>query len=730
MSWSLLVAMTLLLGLALAVSLARQLELRRMRRAVDERTLGEQQGANEAKLMHPVVDLTRCMGCGKCVEVCPEKVLGMVHGQAAVVHSARCVGVAECERECPVSAIAVTVANQAERTDIPAVTDELEAIGQPGVFLAGEVTAHALIKTAVEHGAWVGAEVARRVQQNGANGVLDLCVVGLGPAGLACSLEARRHGLNFVALDQEQEIGGTVAKYPRRKLVLTEPVDLPLHGHLADRTYTKEELIGIWEEAVAEHDLPVIGGETFVGLERDNQGRYVVRTETDSYVAHHVCLALGRRGVPRRLGVPGEELPHVAYSLLDARSYRGRRILVVGGGDSAGEAALALAEQFSNEVTIAYRKESFFRMRERQRRRIEDAIDDGRIHAFLNTEVVSIEQGAVRLRTGQSRTGPSRTDGDVFALENDEVFVMAGGVPPVALLESAGVSFDAALRETPAPIRERGSGLWPALAAAFVLTLIALVWATRHADYYGLPMAERPMHEKHEFLRPGQGIGLALGIFAAGLIVVNLLYLARRSDLRGVRFGSLKGWMTSHVATGILALLCATLHGAMMPGHTVGGRAFWALVVLGITGAIGRYFYAYVPRAANGRELELTEIRARLAELSANVEHYVARNATDRQWSGSFFGRVAALFGFQRDLRRTIGRIRRDARREELSREELQETIYLAKRAYRTALMAAHFEDVRGLLQSWRWLHRWIALLMVVLVAIHVWSALAYGDYF
>jgi len=719
-TWGLLVTLTLVLGFALAVSLARRAELRRMRRAVEERTEDERIGADEAKLMHPVVDLTPCLGCGKCVSVCPENVLALVHGQAAVVHGARCVGVAACERECPVSAIAVTVANQAERTDIPAVTDGLEAVGRANVFLAGEVTAHALIRTAVEHGTRVGAEVARRKREHGLNGVLDLCVVGLGPAGLACALEARRQGLDFVALDQEEAIGGTVAKYPRRKLVLSEPVDLPLHGRLAERTYRKEELIALWEAAVSEHELPVVGGETFVGLEQDDEGRWVVRTQGGAYVAHHVCLALGRRGVPRRLGVPGEDLPKVAYSLLDARSYRGRRILVVGGGDAAAEAALALAEQPRNEVVVAYRSEKFFRLRARSKERLDEAVAEGRVRVLFGTEVAAIREDAVEL---QARAG------GVLSLAN-EVFVMAGGTPPVALLEDAGVSFDPAMRDAPAPPSEQGSGLWPALAAAFVLTVLALAWALRHADYYGLPMPERPTHEKHEWLRPGQGIGLALGLAAAGLIVLNLAYLARRADWRGFRFGSLRLWMTSHVATGILALLCATLHGAMMPGDTVGGRAFWALVVLAVTGAIGRYFYAYVPRAANGRELELAEIRGRLAELSAEVEAYVARDVTDRQWSGSFFGRLLALAGMHGAERRMVARIRRDARRRRLSPAALRETIGLARRAYRTALMAAHYEDLRALLQSWRWFHRWIALLMVLLVLVHVWSALAYGDYF
>jgi thioredoxin reductase/Pyruvate/2-oxoacid:ferredoxin oxidoreductase delta subunit len=735
MSWTLLGGLVFVLGIALLSVAARRSELTRMRRAVRDRDRAQRQGSDGAQLLQPVVDLTRCLGCGKCADVCPEDgVLELVHGQAMVVNGARCVGHALCERECPVGAITVTVANLQERRDIPALTEDLEAVGSPGLFLAGELTAHALIKAAIEQGAAVGAEVARRVRETGpsSNGTLDLVVVGAGPAGLACSLEAKRNGLRFATIDQEAHVGGTVAKYPRRKLVMSQPVEMPLLGRFGRTTYTKEEVIDLWSGIAREHDLPIRGGEVFTGLERRDDGAYVVRTEKGAYEARHVCLALGRRGTPRRLGIKGEDLPKVAYSLLDAHSYQGRRILVVGGGDSAVETAVALAEQPGNEVTISYRKESFFRIRSRNEERVEACVAKNRLRVLFESELVAVLPDRVELEVRDGSGTRTKT------LPNDEVFVMAGGTPPFRLLESAGVSFDPDRRAAAEPIGEQGSGLVRALGFGFAVSLAALLFAAWHADYYGVPLAERATHPKHAFLRPGMGAGLWLGIAASAMIVLNLAYLLRRAG-RLLRIGSLRLWMTFHVATGILALLCALLHGAMAPRDTVGGYAFWALVVLLATGAIGRYFYAFVPRAANGRELELAEVKARLGRLAdepdparrrfrerAHAE--VAALADLKQWGASFPRRVLSLLGARRDLSRVLARISREGREEGVPDEQVRETLQLARTAHRAALMAAHYEDLRSILNTWRYLHRWVAALLVLLVLVHVAYALAYGS--
>jgi len=357
---------------------------------------------------------------------------------------------------------------------------------------------------------------------------------------------------------------------------------------------------------LVEHDLPIHHGVGFEGLEHDAAGTFTARTSGGPVHARQVVLALGRRGDPVPIGVPGEELPKVAYGLIDAHSHQGQRIVVVGGGDSAVEAALGLSDQPGNRVSLAYRGETFFRVRRSNRERLQAAVERGDLELLRRAQLERIEAESVHLTIAGDEGTEHRL------LPNDRVFVLTGGKLPLELLADAGISFDPTDRPRTEDPVERGSGLSLALRGAAALLGLTLLFGLVHLDYFGLESARRAAHPKHDWLRPGRALGLWLGVGSCLLILINLAYLLRRDPRFKVRFGALSTWMTSHVVTGIGALLLAWMHAGFAVGSTVGGRAFLALVVLMVTGAVGRYLYAQVPRAANGRELELSEIEAEL----------------------------------------------------------------------------------------------------------------------
>jgi hypothetical protein len=279
--------------------------------------------------------------------------------------------------------------------------------------------------------------------------------------------------------------------------------------------------------------------------------------------------------------------------------------------------------------------------------------------------------------------------------------------------------------------------LLPALATALVLSLVLVAWAWSQRDYYSASQAQRPLMSEHEWLRPGGAFGLACGIGGSLLILANLAYLLRRNWLTGLP-GSLTLWMTSHVATGVLALLLILAHAAMAPRNTVGGHALMALAALLVTGAIGRYFYAFVPRAANGRELALHELNQQLAEESADWDRFgrgFGEQARERirflvnsgKWKGGVLRRLLALLSTQSAAKEVVRQLRREGREHGLSDDQIERLSALARRAYATALASARYEDLRGLLNSWRYFHRWVAMLMVLLALAHIWIALQYG---
>lgn len=396
-------------------------------------TWGEsrERGTHRALSQFPNINPYLCIGCESCIRACPEEgVIGMVNGVARVVYGARCIGHALCEKACPVGAIQVGFGDVSSREDIPALSDCLET-NMPNLFIAGELGGIALVRHAVAQGTAVAAEIADRVARGGRGmgDVLDLAIVGAGPAGLAASLKATEKKLTHVVLDREQP-GGTIRKYPRRKMTLIQTLDLPLHGRLPSGEYRKEELLALWERLIQQNRLPVRSGVAMVSVKKNGQV-FDVMTSAGLVRAVHVVLALGRRGVPRKLGVPGEEHDHVLYQLIDAASYTDTPVVVVGGGDSAIEAAIALADQPGNTVVLSYRRAEFVRLKKRNEDRLRGYLSQGRIQGVLPSEVERIEKDRVVLKWGS---------GEILTVPARSVFVFAGGEPPFDLLKQMGVA--------------------------------------------------------------------------------------------------------------------------------------------------------------------------------------------------------------------------------------------------------------------------------------------------
>ncbi|HKK46582.1 MAG TPA: NAD(P)-binding domain-containing protein [Balneolaceae bacterium] len=388
-------------------------------------------GLKEPVSLHPVVDPDACIGSGSCIAACPEEdVLGLRNGQAVPVAPARCVGHGLCERSCPVDAIQLVFGTEKRGVDIPRIQGNFET-NIPGIYIIGELGGMGLIRNAFTQAReCIGYIIKEKHKQR--DSVLDAVIVGCGPAGLSATIHCKEHNLDTVTLEQE-EIGGSIRSYPRKKVVMTQPLEIPGYGKIHKHEIQKEELMETWFNVIDQLDLNIKTGERVKHIQRLDERLFKVITNESEFITHRVLLAIGRRGTPRKLGIEGENLPNVAYSLRDSEQFQDNRITVVGGGDSAVEAALSLAEQPSNTVRISYRKEQFFRIKPQNHDRIEQANDENRIEVIYNSEVVKNTEDRIYIREEGEET---------YSLPNDFLFIFIGGTLPMKLLEELDVQID------------------------------------------------------------------------------------------------------------------------------------------------------------------------------------------------------------------------------------------------------------------------------------------------
>ncbi len=385
-------------------------------------------GFHEPVSLHPVVDPDTCIGSGACVRACPEKdILGLVNGKAQTINASRCVGHGACFHACPVQAITLCIGTEKRGVDLPHVSPEFET-NISGLFIAGELGGMGLIKNAVEQGRQAMENCIKKLKKS-PNAKYDVIIVGAGPSGISATLTAASHNLRFLTLEQDS-LGGTVFNFPRAKIIMTSSMNLPFVGKLKLSETSKSELLGLWTDVLTKNKISVNQQEKVESIDK-NKSYFEVVTNKETYTSNAVILCIGRRGSPRKLGVPGEEKEKVAYRLLEPELIHNKNILVVGGGDSAVESALLLADE-KNSVYVSYRSDSFARLKPKNLERINNYISTKKIKVLYNSNVKEIKDETVLLNINDSEK----------EIKNDLVYIFAGGELPTKFLEKIGITVE------------------------------------------------------------------------------------------------------------------------------------------------------------------------------------------------------------------------------------------------------------------------------------------------
>ncbi len=393
-------------------------------------------GLYEPVSLHPYIDVNSCIQTGACISACFEHdIIGIRNGKATIINASQCIGHGACFLACPTEAISLRIGTEKRGVDLPHVNQNFET-NVPGIFIAGELGGMGLIKNAVEQGRQAAENIIKSLKKNH-NASYDVIIIGAGPAGISACLTAKKHGIKFLLLEQDT-LGGTVFTFPRKKIVMTSPMDLPLFGKIKLFETSKAELLDLWETVMQKNKITVQENSKVDSIVSEDGIFKITTLKGELFTSATVLLAIGRRGTPRKLNIPGETKEKVAYRLLEPEGIIGNDIIVVGGGDSAIESALLLADE--NHVTISYRNEVFNRIKPANSMALNKAVAEGKLEVRLNTNLISIEDDSITLAIGK--------EGDTLKLRNDLVYIFAGGELPTQFLEKAGIKIDKKFGET------------------------------------------------------------------------------------------------------------------------------------------------------------------------------------------------------------------------------------------------------------------------------------------
>jgi len=389
------------------------------------------QGLTEPASLHPIIDPVRCLGSGSCIKACPEQALGMIKGKAVLINPTYCIGHGACAAACPQDAITLVFGTEKRGMDIPQVDPTFET-NVKGLFIAGELGGMGLIRKSASQGAQAMDSIAKL---KGSANDYDAVIVGAGPAGLGAALGAIQHKLRYLIVEQEVSLGGAIFQYPRNKVAMTAPVKLPVIGEMHFKEVSKERLLEFWLDIIEKTSIQINYNERMENVTPTDNG-FIVKTSKGEYTTRSVLLAIGRRGTPRKLGVPGEELPKVVYRLIDPEQYRNMHVIVVGGGDSAVEAAMAVATEPGTTVSLCARGDEFGAAfggaKPKNRDKLKAMIDAGKIKLYLKSAVKSIKPETAVVKFGDEEA----------EIQNDGIIVCAGGTLPTPFLKQIGVMVD------------------------------------------------------------------------------------------------------------------------------------------------------------------------------------------------------------------------------------------------------------------------------------------------